>query len=180
MSAQAYIILLRGVMPTGKNKVPMARLREVLTSAGFANVRTYIQTGNVLLSSPTNGEALAARMAALIKERIGPDLAVVVRKPAEIERVLKGNPFGAGHDIARVFYVLFAAPPPKEKVAALVAADYGAEKLVVTGDAAYLYIPGQYGKGKLSAAILERKLGVSATMRNDNTMRKLVELSTEG
>jgi uncharacterized protein (DUF1697 family) len=93
--------------------------------------------------------------------------------------VLDENPFTEGYDRSRLFFVSFASPPPVEKVEALLAEDFGDEKLAITEHAAYMYIPDTYGRGRLSNNFLERKLGVAATMRNFNTMKKLIELSRE-
>jgi uncharacterized protein (DUF1697 family) len=174
---KTYIILLRAVMPTGKNKVPMAQLREILARDGFGNVRTYIQSGNVLVDTDLPLKRVGSRVHELIQKNIGPDLTVVARTSAELRKVLAGNPFQQGHEVSRVFFVLFAQNPAPEKVEELLAEDFGAEKLVITEDAAYMYIPGTYGRGKLSSNFLEKKLDVAATMRNFNTMNKLVEIS---
>ena len=176
-----FIVLLRGVMPSGKNKVPMVRLREVLSGAGFGNVRTYIQSGNVFVDTGLSAQEVGKCMQELIKKHIGPDLAVMVRTGPELQKVLDENPFQQGYDISRVFFVVLAQIPTPEKVKELSAQDFGDEKLAFTstGDAAYMYIPGPYGKGSLSNNFLEKQLGVSATMRNFNTMSKLVEMSGE-
>ena len=175
-----YIVLLRGVMPSGKNKVPMAQLREVLKRGGFGNVRTYVQSGNVLVDSGLSAQEIGKCVRELIKKHIGPDLAVVVRTGSELQKVLEENPFQQGYTISRVFFVVFAQIPTLEKVQELSAQDFGDEKLAFTRnrDAAYMYIPGPYGRGRLSNNFLEKKLGVSATMRNFNTMSRLVEMST--
>jgi uncharacterized protein (DUF1697 family) len=174
-----YIVLLRGVMPGGKNKVPMAQLREVLERGGFGNVRTYVQSGNVLVDSGLSAQEVGKRVRELIKQHIGPDLAVVVRTGTELHQVLEENPFQHGYDISRVFFVMLAQVPALEKVQELSAQDFGDEKLAFTRtrDAACLYIPGHYGGGRLSSNFLEKKLGVTATMRNFNTMSRLVAMS---
>jgi uncharacterized protein (DUF1697 family) len=171
-----YIILLRGVMPSGKNKVPMAQLRDVLVDASFGNVRTYIQSGNALVDTELSALETESLVHDLINEQIGPDLAVVARTGAEVQQVLLDNPFQEGYDLSRVFFVLFARRPAADKVKELLAQDFGEEKLAIVGDAAYLYIPGTYGGGKLSNNFLEKKLNISATMRNYNTLRKLIEM----
>jgi uncharacterized protein (DUF1697 family) len=176
---KAYIILLRGVMPTGRNKVPMAALRDELAKSGFENVRTYIQSGNVLLDSDLAVKDVEVRVHDVIQKKIGPDLAVVARTSSQLEKVLRGNPFKDGFDISRVFFVLFKEKPSPKDVKALASEDFGPEKLVITSLAAYLYIPGQYGKGRLSAAFLEKKLHVTATMRNYNTLTRLIAMSEE-
>ncbi len=176
MASKTYVVLLRGVMPTGKNKVPMAELRRVLAEGGFQGSRTYIQTGNVLVKSELSPRQLGEQVRQLIKSQIGPDLAVFVRTRAELQKVLDKNPFREGYDISRVFFVLFDKRPVAEKVAELLADDFGDEELSIAKDAAYMYIPGSYGSN-LSNNFLEKKLGISATMRNFNTLTKLVELS---
>ena len=176
---KTYVILLRGVTPGGKNKVAMVRLREVLTGAGFDNVRTYITSGNALVDTGLSAHEVVKTVHDLIQKHIGPDLAVVVRTGAQLQKVLEENPFQQGYDRSRVFFVMFAHLPAPEKVKDLSAQDYGEEKLAFTKntDAASLYIPGPYGRSRLTAAFLEKKLGVSSTMRNFNTMSRLVEMS---
>jgi uncharacterized protein (DUF1697 family) len=173
---KTYIVLLRGVMPTGKNKVPMAQLREVLTNAGFKNVRTYIQSGNAFIDSELSPKEVEARVRALIKKYIGPDLVVVARTGTQLQKVLDQSPFKQGYDLSRIFFVLFEKPP-SQNIKELLRQDFSPEELAITKNAGYLYIPGMYGRGILSGNFLEKKLGVSATMRNFNTMSKLIELS---
>ena len=176
---KTYIILLRGVMPTGKNKVPMAHLRQVLTDYGFEGVRTWIQSGNVILRTALSPKESEERVHYLIKENIDPDIPVLVRTGDQLQEVLNANPFKNGHDISRVFFVSFKEAPPDEKVHELLAQDVSPEKLAITKAAAYMYIPGTYGRGKLSNNYLEKKLGIPATTRNFNTMTKLIEMSRE-
>ncbi len=78
-----FIVLLRGVMPSGKNKVPMVRLREVLKEAGFGNVRTYVQSGNVVVDYGLSAQEIGKYVQELIKKHIGADLVVVVRTGPE-------------------------------------------------------------------------------------------------
>lgn len=172
-----YIILLRGVMPTGKNKVPMAQLREVLADAGFGNVRTYIQSGNALVDTGLSAKDVEKQVHELIKKHIGPSLAVAVRTGAQLQKVLDANLFKKGHDISRIFFVSFVKPPPLEKVKELLEQDFSLEKLAIVKDAAYMYIPGAYGRGRLSNNFLEKELGVPETTRNFNTLSKLIEMS---
>lgn len=174
---KTYIVLLRGVMPTGKNRVPMARLREVLAAAGYQNVRTYIASGNALVDSSSKPREIEKHVHDLIKKHIGPELTVVVRTGAELQKVLDNNPFTKGYDVSRVFFTLFASAPAAALVKALTAQDFGDEEFVITKQAAYLYIPGNAGRSKLNNAFLERKLGVTMTARNFNTTTKLIELS---
>jgi uncharacterized protein (DUF1697 family) len=177
---KTYIILLRGVMPTGKNRVPMAQLRQVLTDAGFVNVRTWIQSGNIVLQTELPEDELERQVHNLILEHIGADLAVVVRTAEQIEKLLYENPFTEGYDISRVFFVSFHRNPAREKIDELLKTDFSPEELVIREITAYMYIPGTYGKQKLQNNFLEKKLGVSATTRNFNTLTKMLAMSNEG
>jgi uncharacterized protein (DUF1697 family) len=176
---KTYVAFLRGVMPVGKNKVAMAQLRQVLAEAGFEDVRTYIQSGNVILRTDLTPAEIEKRVHDLIREHIGPDLVVVVRTGDQLQEILGGNPF-EGLDISRVFYTLFAQPPPADKVNKLISQDYSPEKIVIDGQCAYLFIPTNAARSTLSNNYLEKKLGVSATTRNNNTLRKVIEMSVQG
>lgn len=175
-----YILLLRGVMPSGKNKLSMARLRGELVNAGFKNPRTYIQSGNILVETDIPAQAIEKRVHDLIRDQLGPDLSVIARTGSKLDNALRENPFRDGYDISRVFFILFASQPPQEKVRQLLARDYSPEQLAFGPCTAYLYIPGQYGRGTLSNAFMERQLGVVSTMRNFNTLNRLLEMSRVG
>jgi uncharacterized protein (DUF1697 family) len=179
MTVQTYIILLRGVMPSGKNKVPMAQLRQVLTDAGFHHVRTYIASGNVLLNTDLPVSAIAGKVRQLIKEKIGSDLPVIVKTRRELQSLLDCSSFQNVHDQTRLFFVFFAGTPNADVADELELQNFGSEKLALFTDGAILYIPGTYGKGKLSSNYLEKQLGIAATMRNLNTLTKLIELSND-
>lgn len=176
--AQTYILFLRGVMPTGKNKVPMAQLREILVSFGFANVKTWIQSGNVVLNTDLNPETLAGTVSRLIEDEIGAQIPVVVKSREDLIQIVEENPFrGEGYDISRVFFTMYNGELNECLKTELLAQDFSPERLFITQQTAYMYIPGTYGKGKLSNNFLERKLKHVATSRNFNTISKMIELS---
>lgn len=106
-----FIAFLRGVMPSGKNSVKMVDLRRVLDEGGFANVRTWIQSGNIALQTPLDAAQTAQRVHDLLHTHLGVDLAVIVKTRDELQAVLDGNPFtGDAYDIKRVFFTLGNAP----------------------------------------------------------------------
>ena len=158
----------------------MAQFREVLEKAAFAHVRTYIQSGNALVDTELPAHAVEKSVRELIRDQIGPELVVIARTGAQLEEALVANPFTKGYDISRVFFVSFENPPTAQKVGELLALDLSPEKLAFGENTAYMYIPGQYGRGTLTGNFLEKKLGVSATMRNFNTMNRLVMMSRVG
>ena len=136
-----HIALLRGVTPTGKNRVPMAQLREALERHGFPGARTWIQSGNVILTTALAPDQTAQELRRIIRDEIGADLAVIVKTPEELRRVLAENPFT---DLLsqRVFYAQWQGEVAPEKTAALGDMDFGEERLIITPRAAYMYIPG--------------------------------------
>jgi uncharacterized protein (DUF1697 family) len=158
----------------------MAQFREVLEKAAYVHVRTYIQSGNALVDTELPAHAVEKNVRELIRNEIGPELVVIARTGAQLKEALEANPFTKGYDISRVFFVSFEKTPPAEKVRELLALALSPEKLAFSENTAYMYIPGQYGRGTLSGNFLEKKLGVSATMRNFNTMDRLVMMSREG
>jgi uncharacterized protein (DUF1697 family) len=174
---KTYIILLRGVMPVGKNRTPMTQLREVLTKAGFGNARTYIASGNVLIDTKLSIQEAEKQVHDLILKHIGPDLVVIARTGDQLQKVLDENPFTDGYDLKRVFFGSLAEQPSEQKVQELINQDYSPEEVVITENAIYTYIPGNYTRSRLAGNFIEKKLGVSTTFRNFNTMTRLIEMS---
>ncbi|GIM49146.1 DUF1697 domain-containing protein [Capnocytophaga stomatis] len=176
-----YIILLRGVMPTGKNKIPsMAFLKEILEKGGFANVKTYIQSGNIVLQTELSPVEVSGKVHQIIKENIGAELPVIVKTADEIRQVLNENPFSENHDIKRVFFTLFNDELPQPLAKELKMQDFGEEKFDFTEKAMYIYSPKDASRSKLSNNFLEKKLKIIATTRNFNTLTKLVEMVENG
>ena len=90
-----HIILLRGVTPNGKNAIPkMSYLVDILTEAGFQHVRTYIQSGNIILESDLDLEEIRECVHTLIKEKIGADLKMVIKNKSDFKKIVQENPFG--------------------------------------------------------------------------------------
>ena len=174
MSSTTLIAFLRGVMSSGKNAVKMAGVRAVLGGNGFANVWTWIQSGNIALESKLSADDTAARIRDLLLAHLNVDLAVIVKTPAQLREILDSNPFAAvEYDPKRVFFTL--CHTPLADTAGLAAQDFGSEKLHIRPQAAYLYIPQDASRSKLGNAFLEKQLGLRLTTRNGNTLRKMME-----
>lgn len=170
-----YIVLLRGVMPSGKNSIKMAFLREILEQADFDNVRTYIQSGNVVLQSSLSPTEIAQKVRAVILEKNGSDLPVIVKTPAEIRAVLAENPFGE----ERSFFTLTNDTFDKILAQELEQQDFGEDKLKITEKAIHSYIPTNAARTKLTNNFIEKKLNITTTTRNFRTLTKLVAIATE-
>jgi uncharacterized protein (DUF1697 family) len=90
---KSYAIFLRGVTPTGKNRVPMADLRTALGSTGLQDVRTYIQSGNVIAKSCLDESSIQSLVQEVIAREIGADITVIARTHDQLKQVMEGNPF---------------------------------------------------------------------------------------
>ena len=175
-----YIALLRGVMPTGKNRIPkMAELKELLSSE-FEGVRTYIQSGNIVFLSDKIRNEIAPKVSQLIKEHIGPDLPTVVATRKEVQEMLDMNPFiGKNYDIARVFFTLTNSVLAPDLVEKLKKETFDGEELTIVGNKIYLYLPKDASRTKLNNNYVEKKLKIVATTRTFNTLSKLITLVDE-
>ena len=172
------IVLLRGINIGPRNRIAMAELRELLAGAGFEDVRTYLQSGNVVLSSDASQEQVARKCERQIAERFGLDIPVVVRTRAELEKVVKRNPLGKVAKNPKRYQVSFLAGRlDSEVVRKLEALTAPSERFVVDGREIYAWHPEGVARSKLWAALAGRGLGVTATARNWTTVTKLLELA---
>ena len=123
-----HIILLRGVTPNGKKCYPENVLFvDILTEAGFQHVRTYIQSGNIILESDSDLEEIRERVHTLIKEKIGADLKMVIKNKNDFEKIVHENPFKEDYLHDRVHVILYQGliqSLPLEKLKT----DYGEER----------------------------------------------------
>jgi uncharacterized protein (DUF1697 family) len=178
--ATSVIALLRGVNVGGKS-VSMERLRELLAELGFENLRTYIQSGNVLFNVPRVAPDLSKRVEEVIFKEFHLTVTVILRTSAEMKSVIRRNPFAAapGIDQSRLYVTFLATVPTGAALTALGDFPAGTGQLRHSGKEIYLYCPNGYGKTKLSNNVIERVLATRATTRNWNTVGKLYAMSVE-
>ena len=158
----------------------MAQLREALEDAGFEDVRTHLQSGNVVLSSKTKPEQTARTCERLIKAEFGLEIDVVVRTPADLARVVRRNPLGkVAKDPKRYQVSFLAGTLPAAARRRLEEAAEKPEELVFSGREIYAWHPKGVARSKLWARLAGRDLGVTATARNWTTVTKLLELAGE-
>jgi uncharacterized protein (DUF1697 family) len=175
-----HVVFLRGVNLGSRNRVAMPALRDALTEAGFDDVRTYVQSGNVVLSSRASAATVARNTAGLIKDRFGLDIEVVVRTRAELAEVVKRNPLGKVAKDPKRYQVTFLASKPRaEVVRKLTAEAVAPEQLVHVGRELYAWHPNGVGRSKLAASLSGPRLGVTATARNWATVTKLLAMADE-
>jgi uncharacterized protein (DUF1697 family) len=174
------IVLLRGINLGARNRIAMPELRDMLTDAGFGDVRTYLQSGNVVLSSRTSPEKVRAKSERLIADRFGLDIDVVVRARDELAEVVKRNPLGdVATDPKRYQVSFLAAELDADVLSKLEAAAVAPERLVAAGRELYAWHPDGVGPSKLWSRLAGRGLGVTATARNWTTVTKLLALADE-
>jgi uncharacterized protein (DUF1697 family) len=172
-----YVALLRGVN-VGQNILRMDRLREVCSEMGLKNVRTYVQSGNVVFEAQGSAthwsQALERRLAGETRLPV----TVIVRTAAEIAKVLAENPFQNSKEIdtTRLHVTFLEDAPAKSAVEALGKVKAGVDRFRWVGKQIYLHCPDGYGRTKLSNSVIEKILSLRATTRNWNTVNKLHDM----
>jgi uncharacterized protein (DUF1697 family) len=174
------IILLRGINLGPNRRVPMADLRALLIDAGYENVRTYVQSGNVALDTVTKAPQLEADAAKLISERFGFDVPVVSRTAQELASVVARDPFGALVTEPKRYQVSFLhKPPPPTVVQAVQGFVAEPEAVVFDGREIYAWHPEGVARSKLWSKLAGGSLGVTATARNWTTVCTLLGMAAD-
>jgi uncharacterized protein (DUF1697 family) len=176
--SETYLALLRGVNVGGKNKLPMKDLVDICIEAGCKNVRTFIQSGNVIFSaSPRSRARLPGKIAALIAERFGYRTPVILRTLEQLTAVVANNPFLEQGGSEDALYVMFLADfPHSEVVAGLDPERSPGDAFLVRGQEIFLKLSNGAADSKLTNIYFDKKLGTISTARNWRTVTKLLEL----
>ncbi len=173
-----HVVLLRGINLGARNRVAMPRLRELLTGAGFDDVRTYLQSGNVVLSSEATPEQVAGECKRRIATGLGLDIEVVARTRDELAAVVAHNPLREVALNPKRYQVSFLAEElATEAARRLAAAAVAPERLVVNGRELYAWHPEGVARSRLWTQLGGRGLGVTATARNWTTVESVLALA---
>jgi uncharacterized protein (DUF1697 family) len=168
------IALLRGINVGRNKRVEMARLRALLEELGYRDVRTYVNSGNVVFSGPRRSEK---HLEAAIAKTFGFEVPVVLRSRDELAKVVKANPLrDIATDPAKHLVVFCAAKVSTD----LDPADFAPETFHVCGREVYLWAPGGIGTSPLAKELANKSLGAKSTARNWRTVEKLLALADEG
>ncbi len=171
-------VLLRGINIGPHKRIAMPDLRRELEAAGYREVRTYLQSGNVVLSSDHGPEELAEQCRRLIQDRFGFEVPVVVRTREELIDVVAANPLGALAVEPKRYQVSFlSAALEPERVARLSALAGERERLVARGRELFAWHPDGIARSELAKALASDRLGVVATARNWSTVLNLLALA---
>jgi len=175
-----YIVLLRGINVGGKNKLPMAELRTLLSENGYENVSTYIQSGNIFLNSTKTVDKINVHIKQLLKQQLGYDIPVVTLTAEEIKTCYTENPFLKIEDNIKNLHVTFLNTAPEKgsiEHFTLNNNNNNNDAYSIEGRIIYLHTPDGYRNTKFTNGEFEKKLKVQATTRNWRTTTKLFELS---
>jgi uncharacterized protein (DUF1697 family) len=173
-SVATYVAFLRGVNLGPSNKISMPSLRAIAEDLGYTDVATYINSGNLIISSTKNAATVEREISDAIKKTFGRPIDVAVRTPSQLKKILAENPYPDGNQsqVTVAFLTKTPAADAKEKVAA-VAKDY--EPFTFSGQQVYVNYSKGIGKSKL-AEKFSNIVGVSSTVRNIRTVEKVLAL----
>lgn len=168
-----YIVLLRGINVSGKNKIPMVDLRQLLTVLKFQKVQTYIQSGNIILESNLSSNVICDTIKIAIKEKFGHEVPVIARTISEWKKAIENYPFSTENKKIVAFTFLDRSP----KISEIEIKNIAEDDFKIDGNVIYMYCPNGFGSSKITNHLFERKLKVTATTRNYNTILKLLEMA---
>lgn len=172
-----YVVLFRGINVGGKHIVPMQDLRDILSVLGCENIETYIQSGNVVLSSAAGADDLAASITEAINERFGFKPFVLILAADRFRNIAAANPYAESGLEPKFLHVSFLTTNPvNPDLGALEKLKTNSERFALDDGAFYLCAPDGIGRSRLASRI-EQHLGVTATSRNWRTVCKLVDMS---
>ncbi|HEX4006453.1 MAG TPA: DUF1697 domain-containing protein [Acidobacteriaceae bacterium] len=167
-----YIALLRGINVVGANQLAMKDLAALCGDCGFLNTRTWINSGNALFTSKLGEAAVQKKLEKALAAKMPKPVAVMVRTPAEMRAVLDANPF-PHEDGSKVLVAFLGAAMPADPLKGMVTP--GGEQAVVGTRVIYVFYPEGMGRSRFRLPLRS----VSVTMRNINTVAKLVAMSEE-
>lgn len=177
---KTYIALLRGINVSGQKLIKMELLRTVLKELDYHNIRTYIQSGNILFDcKPTDARILEQQIAEHIEKHFGFSVPVLIVTLDYLKKVVENNPYDkrAITDPAQPYVAFLSEIPAQPGIAVLDAIDFAGDEYTINDKSIYLLYANSAGNSKLTNAVIENKLKVKATTRNWKTIRKLIEMS---
>lgn len=175
-----WIALLRGI-GGGIRTLPMKELKAELETLGLKNVRTYIQTGNVVFdnSRTTTAAKLAKRIDDCVTERFGFESKTMVLSVDDLQRAVRNNPYPQAEEAPTTVHLFFMdEPPPAPKLEEMARWRAKGDEYALKGSVFYFHTPGGVSNSKLSQKI-ERLLGVPATARNWRTVCAVLAMAKE-
>ena len=172
-----HVVLLRGINLVKRNRIAMPDLRTALESEGFSDVRTYVQSGNVVLLSRASPERVAIHVNAVIKNRFGLDITVLVRSHDELATVVRRNPLASVAVNPKRYLVTFLSAELPSGFGDDLQAVAKQEPFAIIGREIYSWHPEGIGRTPLWERLASRSLGIAATSRNWTTVTTLLAMA---
>ena len=168
----------------GHNKIQATELSALYHKMGFKDVRTYIQSGNVIFSldEKTDINRVESEIESAILKKFNYNIPVLIRTISEINKVISENPFidEMNFDPSRLAVIFLHEMPSGEQVEKVKNVDYPPDKFKIIGKEIFIYCPNGFGKTKLYTNFFENKMKVTGTARNWKTINNLLEIALEG
>lgn len=177
---RTYIALLRGINVSGQKLIKMERLREVMTDEGFANVRTYIQSGNVIFQSSESHELqLETKISELILKHFGFEVPVRITSLDELEWIRDNNPFILENlaDATQPYIAFLSETPQTDRQNDFEQLTFAQDRFIFMNRVMFLWYADSAANTKFNNQVIESKLKLKATSRNFKTLLKLIELA---
>ena len=180
-TTKTYAALIRGINVGGRTAVKMDDLRRLFTGLGLDGVTSYVQSGNIVFTSPRSDVNRSRARSSTRSPSTGDlDVTVILRSRDDLALIVRNNPFVDRTDNLAALHVTFLATPPSAACVAELPRGDGSEEFRVAGSDVYLYCPNGYGRSKLTNTVFERRLDTRATTRNWKTVLKLADMTTRG
>jgi len=172
-----HVALLRGINVGGKNLLPMKDLAGMFAEAGCTEVRTYIQSGNVIFEARAGALEIAQVVVANIKKRFGLRTTLIIRNAQQLRRIILKNPFiNTGVDEKALHVYFLASTPNAHAIGGLDTGRSAPDSFHVLGQEIYLHLPNGMARTKLTNAYFDSKLSTTCTARNWATVLKLAAM----
>lgn len=173
-----FAVFLRGVNVAGKGMIKMEMLQRTLAGFGFANIKTYINSGNLILSTDKSLQDTRVEIKDIIRQKFNVETEIFVKTLPELQTILSDDPFDPEKENinSKRMVILLSEIPDSEKISLLMHDPLVMEKIYHTGDVLYVYYPDGSGTSRFNVIYIEKHLKLKATARNWSTMVKITEM----
>ncbi|MEO1546340.1 MAG: DUF1697 domain-containing protein [Bacteroidota bacterium] len=174
---ETYIILLKGVNVGGNNRIKMAEFREHLLKKGFKNVKTYIQSGNIVLSHDSFIDEVKKEVVEVLSQDYGYNVSVLVFTLQQFEDILAKCPYDMPENDKKVYFSFLEEVPDTKLLEEFQSISFPDELFELGEQCIYLLFQSGYSKANMTNTFIIKKLKVAASTRNLKTVKKILELA---
>jgi uncharacterized protein (DUF1697 family) len=165
----------------GHNRINMTDLSALYKKLGFKDAETFIQSGNVVFSSPENlsGTDLTVKIEEAISKKFNFNIPVIIRTPEELRKIISFNPFidEENFNPEKLAVIFLYEKPSEAQIEKVITVNYPPDRFIITGKEIFIYCPNGFGKSKIYTGFFENKMKVTGTGRNWNTINALLKIA---